>query len=422
MKTDRQSSITIAHTRHAHRNDQRAAEAFVSKLAASTEDPTQDDDAPRISVAPARTSAEALLMLKGERANTAIIPFFDPHSGYKTQELREMAELRDVVATELIRYRPRLVCISAIDANLARPASDQPDQTVVGALFATRAAFAQCPTIRDRMAAQGATLIETPSDDESLAALRDEQRVMEKLPAIETHRNPLSAAIVPDDIVLDRTRFSILHDNAAEGAAGAYYFLAVRRARDDTAYFDKYRTTDARTRYFCRRMKSVLQNAGASMMGQNEDVIGVNVLLQLGRTGAGIGELESYLQNYGVRYHALQHLERDGKNAPAPILLDVEFAAADFTYDPRRRLRGAVANGALKLAFARWKKRQTLVQGAMPISTFRLPTIEPRRWWREGAVAALRSFAATGFIRFSRLLFFVVLAAAVLSAALILMG
>jgi hypothetical protein len=106
-----------------------------------------------------------------------------------------------------------------------------------------------------------------------------------------------------------------------------------------------------------------------------------------------------------VRYDVFDLAVRDEAGNPSPRILDIEFHIRDFHYDPGRRLRGSVANGALKLAFSRWKSRGVQVIGAMPLTAFRMKRPAPRRWWSEGAGAAVRSFGDVMFIRFSRLLF-----------------
>ncbi|MEM9015340.1 MAG: hypothetical protein AAGB02_09595, partial [Pseudomonadota bacterium] len=187
------------------------------------------------------------------------------------------------------------------------------------------------------------------------------------------------------------------------------YFLGVQRATDETALFDKYKTTDARTRYFHRRMRRVLSDHQTIHSdGMTKDVVGLNVLLQFSRTdgAAGIGDIEARLRTYGVRYGIIEHPQREAAGGSQIVVLDIEFQAEDFRYLPHRRLSGAVANGVLKRAFMKWKNRNALVLGAMPIAEFRLAKTERRRWWAEGADNAVQSFQQTMFIRFSRILFY----------------
>ncbi len=142
---------------------------------------------------------------------------------------------------------------------------------------------------------------------------------------------------------------------------------------------------------------------------------GVRVMLKFRRnsTAASIGDVEDFLRNYGVR-HAVTRLDEDSeRDQPAGIMLDIEFDQVDFRHDFismfTRRLRGSVANGAMKKAFQRWKNRGVLVLAAMPIEKgqMQLPKQAQRRWWNEAVVQWAADFGETMFIRLSRLLVYV---------------
>ena len=148
---------------------------------------------------------------------------------------------------------------------------------------------------------------------------------------------------------------------------------------------------------------------------------GVRVMFRFRRDGAAasIGDVEDYLRNYGVR-HAVVRLDEDSEqDAPASIVLDVEFDREDFSYGPfsmlSRRVRGSVVNGALKKAFQRWKNRGVVVLAAMPFEEeqAQLPKHRARRWWSDAISAWAGDVVETMFIRFSRLLAFYVLPTAV---------
>lgn len=139
---------------------------------------------------------------------------------------------------------------------------------------------------------------------------------------------------------------------------------------------------------------------------------GVRLMLRFRRDGtaASIGDVENYLRNYGVR-HAVVRMDEDSEeDAPASIVLDIEFDREDFSYGPfaaaSRRLRGSVVNGALKKAFQRWKNRGVTVLAAMPFEEAQLPKHKPRRWWSEAVGAWAGDFVETMFIRFTRLAVF----------------
>lgn len=143
---------------------------------------------------------------------------------------------------------------------------------------------------------------------------------------------------------------------------------------------------------------------------------GVRVMLKFRRdsTAASIGDVEDYLRNYGVR-HATARLDEDSeRDRPAAIMLDIEFEPEDFRHDLfsmfTRRLRGSVANGAIKKAFQRWKNRGVLVLAAMPIVSVeqkQLPAQTQRRWWSEALVDWAADFIETMFIRLSRGLIYI---------------
>lgn len=143
---------------------------------------------------------------------------------------------------------------------------------------------------------------------------------------------------------------------------------------------------------------------------------GVRVMLKFRRdsTAASIGDVENFLRNYGVR-HSVTRLDEDSeRDRPSSIMLDIEFDAVDFRHDVlsmfARRLRGSVANGAMKKAFQRWKNRGVLVMAAMPIEDgqAQLPQQKQRRWWAEALVDWMLDFGETMFIRLSRVLVYLI--------------
>lgn len=144
---------------------------------------------------------------------------------------------------------------------------------------------------------------------------------------------------------------------------------------------------------------------------------GVRVMFRFRRDGtaASIGDVENYLRNYGVRHSVVRIDEDSEQDAPASIVLDVEFDREDFSYGPfaaiTRRLRGSVVNGALKKVFQRWKNRGVTVLAAMPYEQAQLPRHRPRRWWSEAVGAWAADFLETMFIRFTRLAVFYALPA-----------
>lgn len=143
---------------------------------------------------------------------------------------------------------------------------------------------------------------------------------------------------------------------------------------------------------------------------------GVRVMFRFLRnnSAASIGDVEDYLRNHAVR-HAVVRTDEDSEgHEPAPIILDVEFTPEDFAFNPvttlGRRLQNSVANGLLKKAFQRWKNRGVTIIAAMPIEggAYQMPAPKKRRWWAEAFAAWAADFGETLFIRFSRLLLYII--------------
>lgn len=349
-------------------------------------DTNADDAAMRPAVY--ETNAMALLAVSEKRADYALIPFFDGASGYDFQALHDMGSLFEVAATKIVKINQKYCLAACADDVAVAENAGNVSVPHIREIFATPMNESHCRNVLAGYLATGAHLSTASSDHAVSVALSQGG----------SSGPGLLAAVVPEAIAADGSNFVILkHDIGA--APARRWMLAVQRAKDPTVALDKYKTTDARTRYFNRRIKAALHAA--------PDAIGAGVILRLKRDGAAAsaGDVEAYLRNFGVRYEVFDLPQRDYAGGPPPRILDIEFDVRDFYYDPARRLRGAVANGALKLAFARWKSRGVQIVGAMPVSSFRMPDRTPRRWCKEGVQDAVRSYSETMFVRFSRLLF-----------------
>lgn len=158
--------------------------------------------------------------------------------------------------------------------------------------------------------------------------------------------------------------------------------------------------------------------------GGAHDMNGIRVLLAFQRSGtaAAISDVENFLRNFGVRHQVVRIDEDSERSAPAASVLDIEFMCDDFGWDLSRRLRGSVANGALKKAFARWKSRGVLVLAAMPFAQPQMPPHKRRHWLWDMPGEWAKDFAETMFIRLSRILFYLVPIAAAAYAAWVLIG
>jgi len=186
----------------------------------------------------------------------------------------------------------------------------------------------------------------------------------------------LYAVILPFQVAMMSPDFTIIDTEMEDSETSKTRFMVVRQSPDETLYEDAYRTTDAKTRYWMKRLRDVNRDANAQYdVSSGEDGPGVRVMLRFQRSGsaASIGDVENYLRNYGVRHSTVRIDEDSEKDSPAGIVLDIEFVAEDFYYNPTRRVRGTVANGAMKKAFQRWKNRGVIVLSAMPYGKPQLP-------------------------------------------------
>ncbi len=224
----------------------------------------------------------------------------------------------------------------------------------------------------------------------------------------------LYGVILPFEVADRSSEYIIIDPDMEDSEPGKTRFMVVQSNVDHTLFDDAYRTTDAKTRYWVRRARAVAH----SMSGLEEEG-GVRVLMRFRRDGsaASIGDVENFLRNYGVRHTVVRMDEDSEGSTPAPVILDVEFTADDFEYNPAtmfsRRLRGSVVNGAMKKAFQRWKNRGVSIMAVMPYDKAQLPRHKPRRWWNEAFVAWAKDFGETMFIRLSRVLFYLMLVALV---------
>ena len=225
----------------------------------------------------------------------------------------------------------------------------------------------------------------------------------------------LFGVVLPFQVAMMSNEYIIVDPDIEDDAPLKSRFMVISQGYDHTLYDDAYRTTDAKTRYWFRRLCGVLDGDE----GRNPPT-GVRVLFRFRRDGtaASIGDVEDFLRNYGVRHSVVRIDEDSERDAPSSIVLDVEFDAKDFDHNLltmfTRRFRGSVANGAVKKAFQRWKNRGVRVLAAMPYETAQLPKHKQRRWWNEAVGAWAADITETMFIRFSRVLLVYLLPAAIL--------
>jgi hypothetical protein len=496
---------------------------------------------------PLRTKEQALMAVKQNTADFAVIPFYNPYSGYDFESLRALGSLITLLGVEQVEATDNL-CLAVHESQLydliqsAHPGTgfsalqrrfrkswgtvdsgsgngpgatydaempraglpiDMADQKLIrdriDTVFAGPDAARRCKSKLDGLRAVGVEVREIPQMVEphrELAKLArstanstrqtntffdpisGETRFFSSLGA-EAQGGKLFAMVLPYEVAMRSSDYVIVDHNVDDAPADKTRFMVVENNPDHTLMEDAYRTTDARTRYWIRRLAALsggdpnrftgavggvvmalavalvffgavgassltaafltdeitkwltpmmAQGAivGGLLLGllgwlllahQNAGATGVRLMLRFRRdsTAASIGDVEDFLRNYGVR-HAVVRMDEDSEgDKPASVVLDIEFDPVDFVFNPwtlfTRRLRGSVAGGALKKAFARWKNRGVLVLAAMPYAEAQLPRHVQRRWWSEAAADWAKDFTETMFIRLSRVLFIVLPAA-----------
>lgn len=507
-------------------------------------------DAPQ----PLRTKEQAIMAVKSQTADFAIVPFYSPYAGYDFETLRALGSMFTVLGVEQVEATDTL-CLAVHESQLfdiiqsAHPGTafsalqrgrrkswggvdsgsgnspggdyeaempraglpfDMADQKLIrdriDTVFAGPEAARRCKSKLDGLRAIGVDVQEIPHMVEphrELAKLArsatnpsrqtntffdastGDTRFFSSLGA-ETQTGSLYGMLLPYEVAMRSSDYQIIDHNFDDASPAKTRFAVIENNPDNSLFEDKYRTTDARTAYWVRRLETIarphgalgaglmqlggaflgvaalvllafgfygvsaaatasvqlpsslswvtsLTASGAIVLGGVAALVafimtsvrsagrrGVRVMFRFRRDGvaASIGDVENFLRNFGVP-HAVVRMDEDSeRDAPASIMLDVEFDGRDFSYGPfamlTRRLRGSVVNGALKKAFQRWKKRGVIVLAAMPIEEGQgqLPRHKPRQWWSHAVGAWAADAVETWFIRLSRILFIWVLPAA----------
>jgi hypothetical protein len=307
-----------------------------------------------------------------------------------------------------------------------------------------------------------------------------EARMFSVMPNGRSQSRKLYAVVLPRQIA-EGAEFLPIDNHFSDAEPGKTRFMAVEYNPDLTLFEDAYRTTDAKTRYWMKRLKGIARHerhssvgegvtfdaagVAASIAGLSIAAIGaagvlgwrgfpilpvsgeiafigdaaalvlgfllvafgfqkiggrasggagathdngIRLLLAFQRAGqaASIGDVENFLRNFGVR-HAVVRIDDDSEaHNPAAAVLDIEFPCDDLYWNPLRRMRGAVVNGALKKVFARWKSRGVMVLAAMPYEHAQMPAHKRRHWLWDAPVEFAKDFVETMFIRLSRILIY----------------
>ncbi len=506
---------------------------------------------------PLRTKEQAIMAVKSQTADFALVPFYSPYAGYDYETLRALSSMFSVLAVEQVEATDTL-CLAVHESQLydiiqsAHPGTgfsalqrrmrkswggvdsgsgnspgseyeaempraglpiDMADQKLIrdriDTVFAGPEAARRCKSKLDGLRAIGVEVQETAQMVEphrELAKLArsstnpsrqtntffdpvsGETRFFSSLGA-ESQTGSLYGMVLPYEVAMRSSDYIIIDHDFDDAPPAKTRFAVVENNPDVSLFEDKYRTTDARTAYWVRRLEAIarphgtlgagLMQLGGALLGVAAMLLigfgvygvtastaasvplpaslswltsmtaggvmalgaaaalmafimssvrsagrrGVRVMLRFRRDGvaASIGDVENFLRNFGVP-HAVVRMDEDSeRDAPASIVLDVEFDGRDFSYGPfsmlSRRLRGSVVNGALKKAFQRWKNRGVVVLAAMPVEDgqAQLPKHRARQWWNHAVSAWFADAAETWFIRLSRILFIWVLPAALVT-------
>ncbi len=504
---------------------------------------------------PLRTKEQALMAVKQGTADFALVPFYNPYSGYDYEALRALGTLFTIRGIEQVEATDDL-CLAvhesqlydliqsshpgtgfsalqrrlrkswgAVDSGGDAEASydaempraglpiDMADQKLIrdriDLVYAGPEAARRCKSKLDGLRAIGIEIQEIPHMVEPHRELAKYARASTNTSrqtntlfdpvtgdtrfystlGVEPQNSKLFGMVLPYEVAMRSSDYVIIDHDFDDDHPAKTRFMVVENNPDHSLLEDRYRTTDAKTAYWGRRMHAVAQPGGTIGAGfmqflgyvlgvaaflllafgvygvsansmalidlpealswlssltsqgavaigvlaaafswvllsvQSSGARGVRTILHFRRDGAAasLGDVENYLRNFGVRHTVVRLDEDSNSDRPASVVLDIEFDPKDFSYGPFsmmfRRLRGSVVNGALKLAFQRWKNRGVQVLAAMPFEPeqSQLPKHEPRRWWNEAFVNWTMDFVETMFIRFSRVLFFYALPAAIVA-------
>ena len=301
-------------------------------------------------------------------------------------------------------------------------------------VFSSPEAMRRCKSKLDGLRAIGVELSETPKSIEphrelarrarsSLNTSRQintffdprsgEAHYVSSMTGESQQRTQLFGVVLPFTVAMMSTDYVIIDPDFDDNPVLDSRFLVVHRNPDVSRFEDAYRTTDAKTRYWRKRVYDVMDKAKNAdrLKPKDQETKGVRIILKFNKTNdsATTADVENFLRNYGVPFNVIRLDEDSESDKPAPVALDIEFSESHgdfhrFKYPFRRNIEGSVVTGALKKSFQRWKNRGVQVLAVMPYSTSQLPRQQPR-WWGKAIIAQQKDFWETMFIRFSRLLF-----------------
>ncbi|MEM8936254.1 MAG: hypothetical protein AAGC77_07595 [Pseudomonadota bacterium] len=286
---------------------------------------------------PLRTKEQALMAVKQDTADFAVIPFYSPYAGYDFESLRCMASLSAMMGVELVEATDKL-CLAVHESQLydiiqsAHPGTgfsalqrrlrkswglvdsgsgnmpgadyegempraglpiDMSDQKLIrdriDVVFAGPEAARRSKSKLDGLRAIGVEVQEIPEMVEphrelakrarastdnsrqintSYDPVSGETRFFSSLGA-QSQTNRLYGMILPYEVAMRSSDYIIIDHDLDDAPAPKTRFMVVEKNPDHTLSEDKYRTTDAKTRYWVRRMMTVALpdgSLGAAMM------------------------------------------------------------------------------------------------------------------------------------------------------------
>ena len=308
---------------------------------------------------PLRTKEQSLLAVKQNTADFAVVPFYNPYSGYDYETLRAVAALFSVRAVEQVEATDDL-CLAVHESQLyeliqsAHPGTgfsnlqrrlrvsygaadagsgnapdagadmempraglpiDMADQKLIrdriDVVFAGPEAARRCKSKLDGLRAIGvevqeiAQMVEPHRELARLAReststsrqtntffdpVNGDTRVFSTLGA-ESQKSKLFAMVLPYEVAMRSSDYVIIDHDFDDEAPANTRFLVVENNPDHSLYEDKYRTTDARTQYWARRLHAIAAPSGS---------IGAGFLQTMGYAAGALAALLIIVGLYGV--------------------------------------------------------------------------------------------------------------------------
>ncbi len=280
---------------------------------------------------PLRTKEQSLMAVKQNTADFAIVPFYNPYSGYDFETLRAITSLFSMRAIEQVEATDDL-CLAVHESQLydliqsAHPGTgfsnlqrrlrvsygaadagsdnapgasvdaeapraglpiDMADQKLIrdriDMVFAGPEAARRCKSKLDGLRAIGievqeiAQMVEphrelarlareaTSSDRQTntfFDPINGDTRVFSTLGA-ESQKSKLFAMVLPYEVAMRSSDYVIIDHDFDDQAPAKTRFMVVENNPDHSLYEDRYRTTDARTNYWVKRLHQVAAPGGS---------------------------------------------------------------------------------------------------------------------------------------------------------------